>query len=143
LFMSVGEIHNGLDRAARAGLFDAVGRKPRKQALEEFLVHGIKYAFFVEHGGVTRGVPTAYAAPPLNDIIVADDNDYPPVWSDVEGTVRGYAIEPLYPGAPRAARIDKEFYELLALVDAIRAGRARERNIAVDRLGEHLRRSYA
>jgi len=35
--------------------------KPNLAALEEFLLHGLKYAFPAEHGQVTRGVPTSYA----------------------------------------------------------------------------------
>ena len=45
LFMSIGEVHNALDRATRAQLFNADEKRPRRQALEEFLIHGAKYAF--------------------------------------------------------------------------------------------------
>jgi hypothetical protein len=143
LFLSTGEIHNALDRASRAQLFDADRKRPRIQALEEFLVHGIKYAFPAERGSLTRGTPTAFAAPPLNDIISAEDGDHPPVWPDPEGSMRGYKLEPLYPSVPKAAKLDKALYELLALVDAIRDGRARERNLAVEHLQKRLRKKNA
>lgn len=143
LFMSIGEIHNAVDRATRAQLFDAEQKRPRVQALEEFLVHGIKYAFPAERGSLTRGLPTAYAAPPLNKIISAAESEQPPVWPDPEGSVRGYKLEPLYRSVPKAARSDKKLYELLALVDAIRDGRARERNLAVEHLRERLREPNA
>ena len=52
------------------------------------------------------------------------------VWPSDKGRARGQAIEPLYPKAPLAAEKDAELYELLALVDAIRAGRAREQALA-------------
>ena len=39
-------------------------RKDRTSQLsKEFLLHGVKYAFPAEHGEVTRGVPTSFAAP--------------------------------------------------------------------------------
>ena len=38
-------------------------------------------------------------------------------------------LEPLYKSVPRAARADAQLYEWLALVDAVRAGRAREREL--------------
>jgi len=141
LFMSTGEVHNALDRATRAHLFDAELRRPRGQALEEFIVHGVKYAFPAERGSLTRGTPTAYAAPPLNRIISTPDNEHPPVWPDPEGTVRGYKLAPLYESVPKAAKGDKSFYELLALVDSIRDGRARERNLAAEHLRTRLRTS--
>lgn len=86
-----------------------------------------------QHGGLTRGLPTAHAAPPLRDQFAASDEP-PPVWADPEGTVRGQELEPLYRSVPKAARADKELYELLALVDAVRSGRARERELAVKEL---------
>ena len=106
-------------------------------ALLEFLVHGARYAFPPDRGGVTRGLPTAHAAPPLASEIVG--SDLPPVWPDPEGTVRGEAFSPLYRSAPAAARRDARLYSCLALLDAIRGGRARERKLAE----EHLRRIVA
>jgi hypothetical protein len=44
--------------------------------------------------------------------------------------VRGESFSPLYKSAPYAAKNDSELYQLLALVDGIRGGRAREREIA-------------
>ena len=46
----------------------------------------------------------------------------PPVWPDPDGEVKGIAFMPLYKSAPMAARIDEQFYELLALTDAVRSG---------------------
>jgi len=89
----------------------------------------LKYAFPPDKGQPARGMPTGYAAPPLNKIILAAD-DPPPVWPTADGEVRGYALAPLYKTAPMAAKLDATLYELLALVDAIRAGRARERALA-------------
>jgi hypothetical protein len=65
--------------------------------------------------------------------------DPPPVWPDPEGSTRGVAFEPLYPTVPQAARRDPALYELLALVDAVRDGRARERKIAEKELVKRLR----
>lgn len=139
LFISTGELHNALKRATRAQLFDPEQKKPRIQALEEFLVHGLKYVFPAERGMLTRGMLTSYAAPPLSEIVSAAQGDNPPVWPDAEGRSRGYKLEPLYPSVPKAARLDEGLYQLLALVDAIREGRARERNLAVEHLKTRLR----
>ena len=45
--------------------------------------------------------------------------------------VRGESISPIYPSAPEAAAQDSLLYELLALVDVIRIGDTRSRNLAV------------
>jgi hypothetical protein len=133
LFMSASEIHAGVRRAVAARLMDSQRGQPQKKALEEFLIHGVKYAFPPDRGGLTRGIPTGYAAPPLKNII-AQTNEPFPVWPDPEGDARGYEFSPLYKSAPKAALKDKILYEFLALVDAIRDGRAREREIAIKEL---------
>jgi len=60
------------------------------------------------------------------------------VWPHPEGSVRGQALLPLYGKLPLAAIEDKPLYELLALFDALRAGRARERELAIKLLEERL-----
>ena len=87
----------------------------------------------------SRGMPTAYAAPPLSDQI-SGSGDLPPVWPDAEGTVRGITLEPLHRAAVKAARRDPALHELLALIDAVRDGRARERQLAEKELSARLRR---
>ena len=108
------------------------------KAVGEFLIHGVKYVFPVQRGEATRGMPTAYAAPPLSDQIAAD-GDLPPVWPDAEGSVRGVTLEPLHRAVPNAARKDPTLYEILALIDALRDGRVRERQLAERELSARLR----
>jgi len=43
-------------------------------------------------------------------------------------------VEPLHPCVPFAAMQDARLYELLALFDALRVGKARERGMALERL---------
>ncbi len=108
-------------------------------ALREYLIHGVKYAFPAPRGAPTRRMPTSYAAPTLRALIQHEEaKDLPPVWADPEGKVRGYALDPLFRNVPYAARKDRQLYELLALVDALREGRARERNLAATELGRRL-----
>ena len=65
----------------------------------------------------------------------------PPVWPYPTGSQRGTSFEPLYKQAPKAALRDSGLYELLALVDALRDGRARERKLAEEMLVSRLRSS--
>ena len=87
---------------------------------------------------MTRGMPTAYAAPPLAKLLLGTAAEPPPVWPDPDGEVRGIAFRPLHKLAPQAARADNNLYELLTLVDAVRSGRAREREIATKKLRMRL-----
>jgi len=130
LSMSTSEVHAGVKRAVAARLMDMHRKLPIKRNLLEFLIHCVKYAYPPDRGGVTRGLPTSYAAQPLKDLIMQTD-DPPPVWPDPEGQVRGYEFSPLYSSVPHACKVDPKLYEILALVDAIRDGRARETQIAV------------
>ena len=56
------------------------------------------------------------------------------VWPHPNGSVRGQGLEPLHPSVPFAAMQDAKLYEMLALFDALRVGRARERGMALKRL---------
>lgn len=51
-------------------------------------------------------------------------------------------LEPLYKSVPQAALRDPILYQFLALVDAIRDGRARERKIAERELVYRLRATH-
>ncbi len=135
LGMSPSEVHGAVKRAIAANLAVELDRQiqPNFRNLEEFLIHGIRYVFVPERGQMTRGMPTAHAAPPLSDLI-ASDQEPPPVWPDPEGKVRGMLFPPLYRSAPNAAKQDPVLYELLVLVDGVRGGKAREREISAEEL---------
>ncbi len=137
LSMSASEVHAGVKRAVAAKLMDMHRKIPVKSNLLEFLIHGVKYAYPPDHGGITRGIPTSYAAQPLRELIMQPDEP-PPVWPDSEGQVRGYEFSPLYSSVPHACRVDSKLYELLAQVDAIRDGRARERKIAIKEIQSRI-----
>lgn len=140
LSISQSEAHAGVRRAVAAHLMSdatTTDGRPILAALKEFLIHGVRYAYPPVRGEMTRGMPTGYAAPPLNKVIV-QPNEPPPVWPYADGTVRGYSFAPLFPSVPVAASRDPVLYELLALVDAIRDGRARERSLAAKELAARL-----
>ena len=52
--------------------------------------------------------------------------------------MQGASVQPLYGSVPGAARRDAALYDLLALVDALRIGRARELNLAEKEITQHL-----
>lgn len=140
LAMSPSEVHACVHRAQRSGLLHGpeLKNRPNFSALEEFLLHGLKYAFPPERGELTRGVSTSYAAEPLRSMI-GQGNEPAPVWPYGHGKQRGVGFEPLYKTAPIAALRDPYFYEYLVLADALRDGRVRERKAAETELRRRLR----
>lgn len=127
LGISQSEVSESLNRSMEAGLIDESKKIVNRIALVEFLIHGIKYVFPQKPGAITRGVKTAHSAPPL-DKKVSSDGAY--VWPDAHGQDKGQAIEPLYPTLVQPCRVDDYLYQLLALIDVMRVGKAREQELA-------------
>ena len=136
LGMSASEVHAAVRRGAEAGLVRPESKRVVCEAFLDYLLHGVRYAFPAVPGRVVRGMPTGYSAPCLAGEFA--EVDLPVVWEDPEGSVRGQRVEPLHPSAAEASKRDEDFYRVLALVDAVRCGRARERLAAASRLKELL-----
>lgn len=135
LQISQSEISLSIRRSIYIGFMD-IDKSIYYESFVEFLVHGLRFVFPAKPGAISRGVPTAHSAEPLNNFINAIDDIY--VWPYAFGNVSGQSIEPLYHTIPKIITEqtkgntieDKKFYELLALTDALRVGKARERNFA-------------
>jgi hypothetical protein len=135
LFISQSEISHSLARSKYSGLLHVYGKSVNLNSFMEFLQYGIRFVFPQKPGPVVRGVPTAHSAPPLNSTIHSDE-DY--VWPSVKGQERGHGIIPLYSSVVDAVKLDSDLYELLALVDALRVGKAREREMAIQELKHRM-----
>src|ERR1035441_6391974 len=86
LVMSPSEVHASVRRAEGAHLLHGPQRKnrPNFSALEEFLLHGLKYVFPPEGGELPRGLRPPSPAEPLRSIIT-QGNEPSPVWPYEEG----------------------------------------------------------
>ena len=135
LKMSQSEVSQSVARSKYAGLLDDSGKKVMRQALYDFLLYGLAVVFPTKPGAVVRGITTAHSASPLNKEISSSE-DY--VWPFPKGNVRGHGITPLYATVPQAALDDEQLHALLALADALRVGKAREKNIAVQELKNRI-----
>lgn len=127
LNMSQSEISQSLQRSKYAQLVDFSGKKVNRMALYEFLIHGISYVFPQKPAAIVRGMATAHSAAPINEIINTSEVY---VWPYAKGNTRGQAVLPLYSSAIEASLKDAILYELLAMVDALRVGSTREKEIA-------------
>lgn len=123
------QVHAAQRRLAVSGLLRIEGRGTNPRALSEFLLAGVRYAFPVQRGPLTEGVPTGYSAPPLAGQFDALDALVWPATRHPQA-VRGFAITPLYPRAPELLARSPDTYLLLTVVDALRLGEARVRSIA-------------
>jgi DNA-binding transcriptional MocR family regulator len=130
------KVQRALDRLAGAGIYDANRRRLIPHAVEEFMVHALRYLHPIREGPMTRGVPTAWGAKPLSDEISASEP--PPVWPDPRGAVLGPAVEPLDPRLPALVREWPEVAELASLSDALLLGDARVRAAAERHLRQRL-----
>jgi hypothetical protein len=135
LGISASQAYSAVQRSKEAALLRQ-DYSVRTSALLETLL-AINHYIPAKRGGLARGIPTAHAALPLSELIQPNDEPVP-VWSHPQGSLRGMICEPLYKTAPQAALADPILYEYLALIDALRIGRAREVNIAKTELQRRL-----
>lgn len=148
LGLSRSEVHAAVGRCLAAKLMGRIPHRvdaaatANKTNLLEFLLHGVRYAYPAQIGGVTRGIPTGHAAPVLSAHFGSTDT-LPPVWPHPTGSVRGRAFDPLYRSVPIAAAADPNMYAAMALVDAIRGGSARDRELSARLLAKMLARDPA
>ena len=136
LGISASEVSESLERSRIARLIDSRKQRVNILALQEFMVHGLKYIFPAYPQSKVRGIATAISAPPMNQLIQSGKEVY--VWQDSKGDLRGESITPLYKTVPMAVKEDTTLYKLLALTDVFRMGRAREIEIAKKELSAIL-----
>ncbi|EGV28837.1 hypothetical protein ThidrDRAFT_3488 [Thiorhodococcus drewsii AZ1] len=131
LHLSKSEISQSLRRSMAVGLAMRSRSDGLPQAnvgaLLQFIIYGLKYVFPATPARVVRGIPTGFSAPVLRGAVAGAEQW---VWSDPLGTASGQTIAPLYRSVPKAVRQDAQLYTMLALIDAIRLGRAREQSEA-------------
>ena len=102
----------------------------------EFLIHAVKYVFPPVFVGESRGIATAWDAPPLREKLTArGEMRMPIVWPYALGDERGEGIQPVHESVPRiAVKFGGKTREILSLVDAIRYGPSRVSQMATAEL---------
>jgi hypothetical protein len=132
-------VQRALARAEAAGLYGPERREVHLPHFEEFAVHALRFVAPAELGAVVPGVPAAWAAEPVASAIRSSGEDLPPVWPSALGGVRGQALEPLHLAAPDAVEQWSDLAEWLAVLDSLRAGDPRVRQVAEELLYGTLR----
>jgi len=133
-------VHRALKRAEVAGLYDASSRRVNLANFEELAIHAGRFIAPARLGALTRGLPAAWAAEPISELIHQAQSEPPPVWPSALGIARGQALAPLHPAAVQASN-DAPLAALLAIIDSLRAGDVRVRKVAATVLRDTLRQA--
>ena len=141
--ISKSEVSASLQRSKLVGLIteDRKTSKPKvnTRTLLRFIEHGLKLVFPAQPNAITRGIPTSFAEPVMeNQLMTAGEYIY--VWPDPTGNISGQAVAPLFKSVPKAVKQDPHLYAMLALVDAVRLGRPRESQLAIELLEKEFTR---
>jgi len=128
----------GRCRAAKLVASTNQGAQVVGQRLFDYLIHGVPTSFYPRKLEVVRGIATATFSP-LFRARFTKDGDIPIVWPYAKGKDMGEGLIPLYPTIPIACSQNQPLYNIMAAVDILRVGRAREREAAVSYLENLLR----
>jgi hypothetical protein len=140
LFISQAEISHGLKRLKVSQLIASDGHAMIEPSIE-FLVYAVKYVFPPEFGAPSAGMPTSFAHPDFKFVRYSPDEVN--VWPYANGKKRGISLMPIYPTLPAACSLDENLYKLASLVEMVRSGRARERQIGSNELKKFLEKLNA
>lgn len=136
LEISQSEISESIKRSKYAGLINTIDNKVNSRIFLDFIIYGLKVVFPQRPGAIVRGILTAHSAPFFQDKFLSEENY---VWPYAKGNSRGQSIIPLYKTIPHVSQYDQALYELLVIVDIIRVGKIREKELAIDILKQKLK----
>ena len=125
-----GEIAKALKRLNRVNLLDH--KKPIKSLVKEFITYSVKFNFPGTIGPICKGVPTSISFSNVRKDVVAGkgvENTF--VIPSPLGKALGQSVEPLYKNLSEAVLKDPKFHEMIANLDMLRVGKAREKKIAL------------
>lgn len=131
LSLSVSQAHGAVQRLILAGLLTPQGLRGQvnRKGLLEFLLHGARYVFPAVFGRPTRGIRTGPSSDFFESSHLVKEGEVW-VWPSPEGQDWGISLAPIHPSALRAIGEDLELHRSLVNFDALRAGKARERQVA-------------
>ncbi len=138
LFLSASGVHESVQRAAKSDLINLENRSVKLEPLLEFLIHGVRYSFPPEYGKIAHGMATAFGAEVAKRYLTVAAGETIPVWPGRLGDSRGITMKPLHKSVPVAAARDQRLYDVMAFIDMVRSGKARERRVAAEQITSRL-----
>ena len=140
LHLGLSTAHTAYQSAKEARLLGPDGH-PDKQRIADFTVYGAPVAYPGRVGGRIRGVRTAWTAAPIDGLFAIPSGQHY-VWPDRKGDTRGLSLEPIHRAAVGISRSCGKIYAILALIDIIRVGGARERGVAAEQIYHQIGVGY-
>ena len=140
LNISQASVHRALKQLEASRLWRPADRAVNLLAARELLLYAVRHVYPPELGAPVRGVPSVVVGQ-LESVL--ELSVVPFVWAYEAGLAFGPSLAPLHACVPAAAVKDRSLHELLALVDALRVGRVRERTAATAALHAILERARA
>ena len=142
LHLSSSTVFASLKSLKLAKLVTASGAGPKVvgQKLLEFLVYGVPTIYYPQKTEVVRGVATAVFSPHFRERFTTD-KDLPVVWPYSKGKETGEGLVPLYPSIPIACSKSLDLYQLMATIEILRIGKAREKDAAISYLEDFFEAS--
>ena len=123
------QAHLAFKRLIACNLISHEFRRPIKNNLVEFLVHGVRYVFPPQWVENTCGIPTAASAPIFEGKLVSNEVIVWPA-KGYKRLAKGRGLMPIHDSAMSASKSDPKCYDILAAIEAVRSGGAREREVA-------------
>ena len=138
LRMSSSTVWKSLKRLRQANFFanDDQDAKIDPRKLFGLLVYGVPMFFVARKTAVVRGIPTGVHSPLWKERFGVGITT---VWPYGRGKEVGEGLLPIYPSVPSACALDAALYEVMATVEILRVGKARERRVAENYLKEKLK----
>ena len=127
LKISRSTVSYAMNRLIKLKLINEETQQVMVHSLLDFIKYAIHLVYPTEIGSKVRGVPTALSGPILNKLIPTEDKF---VWKSDKGTIIGQEIKPLYDSVPDLVKTEPALYKVLSLIDAVRTGNSREKDIA-------------
>ncbi|MBU6366684.1 MAG: hypothetical protein KJT01_10785 [Gemmatimonadetes bacterium] len=118
---STSAVHRSVGRLRQARVCRPGSRTVLREALLEFLRHGVRYAFPPLLGTDRQGIPTAGGHAAMAGLIDGDAS-VRLVWPMDGGAANGRSLIPLFAAATRVAERDPRLHGLLAATDLLRVG---------------------
>jgi len=130
LKISRAAVSYSVNRLIKLNLLSQDKERIMAQTILDFIKYAIHIVYPAQQGPRVKGILTGDIT--LLDNTILSDDKY--VWKSSLGHDIGQEISPLYRSAPEIAASEPALYKALQLIDIIRIGNSREKNLAFKKL---------
>jgi DNA-binding Lrp family transcriptional regulator len=138
LELSQSEISHSLKTLELVGLINIFQKRINKLAVQEFIVHAVKFFYPPEKHGIGRGIKVGPSYSYFSKKVHSDEFDY--VWPDPDGESKGVIVSPLISRLSKTIKANEKLFLLLNIIEVFRGlGGVRHQQVAQKALKEILK----